>query len=541
MAGSTKVSRSGVWLLLGALGITGAQITSCSSPFHSCYETRTCAPVPHDEAGAAGDEFGGTGGGQPIAGASGSGRAGAVSAEAGLGGTDNVGGASSGGTDSGGSDGSAARPVGAVCSTSDDCALGNCIDGVCCEGDCTGCKACAAKLTGKSDGMCAPVVGGQDPHNQCEDLTATNQCGTDGTCDGLGGCRKVSSSHICAAASCTGSMFKPVATCDGAGACNTPMTESCGTYPCTTTGCAKTCSSQADCSGASYCKITSGTSGICTAKNPNGTLASSAFECSSNVVADGVCCDMACTGCRACSGAPLTGGVAGQCLNVVASSSKSCPAASPCKFASACSAEGCTVQQNFQDGSTDPTCASGKPYCFSGGCVACNVDSQCGLPTPSCSGHTCTCRKPSSTNKLQNPGFDAGFASWSAVGAVVSLSADAEGCSASSAVYASDTENNPRQCVAGSVTPGATYFVGGRFKGPPTGSFVRLHFFSGPNCSLSIVSGTAETVLWLPGDADWTLHSAAFTTPPGAVSVDVAIYGIGLYVDQMFFGTNAQF
>jgi len=537
MAGSTKVSRSGVWLLLGALGITAAQSASCSSPFHSCYETRTCAPVPHDEAGAAGDEFGGTGGGRAIAGASGSGRVGGVPAEAGLGGIDEFGGSSSGGTDSGGTDGSAARPVGAACSISDDCALGNCIDGVCCEGDCTGCKACAAKLTGKSDGTCAPVVGGQDPHNQCDDLTATNQCGTDGACDGSGECRKVSSSHVCAAASCTGSTFKPVATCDGAGACNTPMTESCGTYPCATTGCAKTCSSQADCSGTSYCKITSGTSGTCMAKNPNGTLASSAFECSSNVVADGVCCDMACTGCRACSGAPLTGGVAGQCLNVVASSSKSCPPASPCKFASACSAEGCTVQQNFQDGSPDPTCASGKPYCFSGGCVACNVDSQCGLPTPSCSGHACVCRKPSSTNKLKNPGFDGststGFSSWTKTNVV--LSTDAESCPGSNGVFVENSENDPFQCFA--LTPG-DYFVGGRFKGPSTGSFVRVRFFSGGNCGGNSL-GTAD--LSLSGTIDWTPNWQNFTAPATTMSAYVGVYGIQLSVDQLFVGTAAQF
>jgi len=77
MAVSTKISKSGVWLLLGGFGIAAAQSAGCSPPFHSCYETRTC-PVPPAEAGAAGDESGGTSGGvgRPIVGAAGSSRAG---------------------------------------------------------------------------------------------------------------------------------------------------------------------------------------------------------------------------------------------------------------------------------------------------------------------------------------------------------------------------------------------------------------------------------------------------------------------------------
>jgi hypothetical protein len=80
----------------------------------------------------------------------------------------------------------------------------------------------------------------------------------------------------------------------------------------------QTCTAQSDCGSTSYCKITSGTSGTCTAKNTNGTVATQGFECTSGIVADGVCCDQACTGCKACSGSPLTGGAAGQCLNILA-------------------------------------------------------------------------------------------------------------------------------------------------------------------------------------------------------------------------------
>jgi len=73
MAVSTKVTHSGLWLLLAALGFAGAQTAACSPPFHSCVETRTC-PVPPTEAGAAGEESGGGGAGRAAGGASGSGR-----------------------------------------------------------------------------------------------------------------------------------------------------------------------------------------------------------------------------------------------------------------------------------------------------------------------------------------------------------------------------------------------------------------------------------------------------------------------------------
>jgi hypothetical protein len=105
MAVSTKVSKPGVWLLLGALGVVGAQSAACSSKFSSCHEHRNCPKTPQPEAGAGGDESGGSSGGagRPIVDASVSGRAGAdgTPAEAGAGGTDEVAGMSSGGTGNG--------------------------------------------------------------------------------------------------------------------------------------------------------------------------------------------------------------------------------------------------------------------------------------------------------------------------------------------------------------------------------------------------------------------------------------------------------
>ena len=96
-----------------------------------------------------------------------------------------------------------ALPVGAACQTNGECTLGNCIDGFCCASACAGCNACSNALTGKANGTCAPALSGQDPHETCADETASNQCGNDGTCDGAGACRKVTTSHTCTQASCS--------------------------------------------------------------------------------------------------------------------------------------------------------------------------------------------------------------------------------------------------------------------------------------------------------------------------------------------------
>jgi hypothetical protein len=190
--------------------------------------------------------------------------------------------------------------VGSPCSAASDCSSGNCIDGVCCATTCSGCNACVNTLTGKNDGTCAPVVSGQDPHNTCSDETQTNQCGNDGTCDGQGACRKVSSNHVCTQASCSsdGKAFTPATTCDGTGKCSTATPQSCGAFQCTNTGCLKTCSTQTECGAGSYCNTTAGT---CATKKENGSQAMGTYECTSGIVADGVCCNTVCGQCNSCS------------------------------------------------------------------------------------------------------------------------------------------------------------------------------------------------------------------------------------------------
>lgn len=282
-------------------------------------------------------------------------------------------------------------PVGSACATASDCALGNCIDGVCCATACADCNACANALTGKADGTCAPVLTGRDPHEACADETASNECGNDGTCDGAGACRKVSTSHVCEPGTCTGNAYTPASTCDGRGACTIPTPEDCGSFQCAAaTGCLKSCTSQTDCSTTSYCKITSGTTGTCTAKNPNGTPATQGFECTSGIVADGVCCNKACTGCSACSGAPLTGAPAGTCSfvldgqiahNACTASGVTCGLDGKCDGAGACRS---TPKQGESCNDPANKCVTGR-VCQSGACTA-GTTTTCPPSTLQCRG-----------------------------------------------------------------------------------------------------------------------------------------------------------
>jgi hypothetical protein len=105
-------------------------------------------------------------------------------------------------------------------------------------------------LTG-SVGTCASVPAGQDPLDQCADQTAAT-CGTDGTCNGGGGCRLYGAGTQCVAPSCTGSTLTSGRTCNGTGTCQAATTSSCGAYACGTGACKTTCTTNTDCSGAPY-------------------------------------------------------------------------------------------------------------------------------------------------------------------------------------------------------------------------------------------------------------------------------------------------
>ena len=80
------------------------------------------------------------------------------------------------------------KPIGQSCQQGGECSSGNCIDGVCCDSLCSGaCRSCALP---SAMGHCTAVaVGSTDQRGICVDRGPT-ACGTDGRCDGGGGCRR---------------------------------------------------------------------------------------------------------------------------------------------------------------------------------------------------------------------------------------------------------------------------------------------------------------------------------------------------------------
>jgi hypothetical protein len=188
------------------------------------------------------------------------------------------------------------KPLGQVCSSGPECASNFCADGVCCESACTGsCFSC--RLSG-SAGRCVPVAAGAaDPKNVCRDQTPAS-CGNDGTCNGLGACRKYAANTVCGAASCANGTARAASTCNGNGTCVAGTTTTCSPYVCNTAGsaCFSSCQSNTSCAAPNQC-----VNGSC-GKLPNGGSCTSGAECQSNTCVDGVCCNTACTGqCQSCT------------------------------------------------------------------------------------------------------------------------------------------------------------------------------------------------------------------------------------------------
>lgn len=392
------------WFALAAAVGLATEVPACSSKFTSCYDSRTCA-----ESAGSGDGSGGAGRiGE--AGAAGTPNEPGGAPDLDSGGVAGEGGMSvgqGGASDGEAGDAGALLPNGVTCQAGTDCASGNCSDGLCCNTACSGCSACSNALTGQDNGTCAPVVSGQDPHNACAVETATNQCGNDGTCDGAGACSKVPSSHVCTAAGCSsdGKSFVPASTCTDDGKCSSAPPQDCGGFPCSPTGCAKPCTANTECGGGNYCDTAASK---CAARKSDGTPATNTYECTSGFVADGVCCNNACTGqcqsckqtpgvCKAVSSPRTSCGGSGTCGTmkcdgahadcVLPGNEVSCPATCSgdlsTKIASTCNGSGAC-------GAGQPTACNGQ-YCNGGQCIAKIADNTGGCSTNiACSSGNCS-------------------------------------------------------------------------------------------------------------------------------------------------------
>src|SRR5262249_37091107 len=117
--------------------------------------------------------------------------------------------------------------LGDACGADNQCGSGHCTDGVCCgSASCLPCMAC--NLGGPNPGTCKAVAGGTPaPSTFCTDQGVAS-CGTNGKCDGGGGCQKYANGTICSPATCPmgATSATLTGTCSG-GSCQAG-TQSCG-------------------------------------------------------------------------------------------------------------------------------------------------------------------------------------------------------------------------------------------------------------------------------------------------------------------------
>jgi hypothetical protein len=144
------------------------------------------------------------------------------------------------------------RASGAACASTNQCASGFCVDGVCCNLACDQfCYAC--DLPG-SVGTCNPVPDGQErgatPECPRQDPST---CGRVGGCNGRGICRVYDTGTTCGTQTCTGSTEAPPPRCDGLNACVAQSTHDCGAYLCNTNACGTTCTTAAQCKSGYTC------------------------------------------------------------------------------------------------------------------------------------------------------------------------------------------------------------------------------------------------------------------------------------------------
>jgi hypothetical protein len=306
---------------------------------------------------------------------------------------------------------------GQPCSANNQCTLGNCVDSVCCaSATCPSCKAC--NIPGSLGTCSAMLAGSDDPNGSCVDQGPTT-CGTNGKCDGAGGCQKYANGTTCSQASCQStSTLKLAGQCTG-GAC-VASTQACAPFLCTSNACASACNNDGDCASGTYC---SGPGGTCVAKKMNGEAcsASAPNQCAFGHCVDGVCCDTACTGgCVSCALAASKGtctnvgmGLAdprGVCVDLqpaACSTNGLCDGMGGCQSYpdnTVCSTEQCPMNSSThtKPGTcTAGTCSAGTEGCNGYMCnsatnqcrTTCSTDNDCVMADHYCDAGMCVAKK----------------------------------------------------------------------------------------------------------------------------------------------------
>jgi len=173
---------------------------------------------------------------------------------------------------------------GQSCSSPGECTSNNCEQGVCCSSTCRDtCKSCAVD---GSLGTCTFVRAGQsDPQGDCQNQGVAT-CGTNGLCDGIGGCQKYAAGLQCRTACDTGSATFNIYTCNGQGSCGLTTPKACSPYNCDSGGCKLSCKQPSDCAAGFVC-------------SPSNTCVRAAEDCMNGIDDDGDnavdCADPDCT------------------------------------------------------------------------------------------------------------------------------------------------------------------------------------------------------------------------------------------------------
>jgi hypothetical protein len=141
-------------------------------------------------------------------------------------------------------------PLGAPCAAGDQCTLGFCVDGFCCDSPCDSeCQACDGTFTGQ----CKPIAG--PPHGGRAPCGGSGACG--GSCDGTSpnGCAFPKATVSCGSLLCNGSVVVDAPTCNGVGDCiASTTTTDCTPFACAPDGtCLGTCATNDDCAPGLVC------------------------------------------------------------------------------------------------------------------------------------------------------------------------------------------------------------------------------------------------------------------------------------------------
>ena len=303
--------------------------------------------------------------------------------------------------------GSVRKPNGEACLLKAGCQSGLCVDGFCCNSECSGgCMSC--KVPGQ-EGACSPIPLNNASKGDCPDDGAQT-CGRNGKCDGAGGCMLYPGGTGCSAETCpagSATHTRP-GLCDGHGVCAAGQILDCTPYLCDAannscyTGCT---TGGAECTLSGQC-----TNGSC-GKKSNGQNCAAPSECTSNFCEQGVCCGSACQDlCTSCA----VDGSLGICSPVKpgkADPKSRCQdkGVTTCKDNGWCDGSGACQKYaaglSCQPGTCDPTgttfsaftcnglgaCGQSKPmacapyHCDSSGCKT-----SCSLPTDCAPGYSCS-------------------------------------------------------------------------------------------------------------------------------------------------------